>query len=70
MGACLGGNMTVMGSSANLVTSGISEHYGHKVGFVYWLKLGCPIVFITVGICTVYAVLLYGLLGWQNEFLN
>jgi hypothetical protein len=38
-GACLGGNMTLVGASANLITAGAAEHCGYKLGFVEFMKV-------------------------------
>ena len=46
-GACFGGNITMIGSTANIVALGMLEkHGGHQVGFFQWLKIGllCTIV--------------------------
>ena len=46
-GACFGGNITMIGSTANIVALGMLEkHGGHQVGFFQWLKVGllCTIV--------------------------
>jgi len=54
LGACLGGNGTLVGSSANLVVAGMSEKSGYKIGFVEFMKVGLVIMFITVAIAQVY----------------
>jgi Na+/H+ antiporter NhaD/arsenite permease-like protein len=66
-GACLGGNLTLVGASANLITAGAAEHCGHKIGFVEFMKVGFFVVVISTSIACVYAVLLYGVAGWQSE---
>ncbi|MBO4647494.1 MAG: hypothetical protein J5806_05005 [Lentisphaeria bacterium] len=46
-GACFGGNITMIGSTANIVALGMLEkHGGHQVGFFQWLKIGalCTVV--------------------------
>ncbi len=46
-GACFGGNITMIGSTANIVALGMLEkHGGHKVSFFQWLKIGflCTLV--------------------------
>jgi len=46
-GACFGGNITMIGSTANIVALGMLEkHGGHQVSFFQWLKIGllCTIV--------------------------
>ena len=50
LGACLGGNGTAIGTSANVVVLGIAERNGHVVSFVEFLKVGMLVLFVTVGI--------------------
>jgi Na+/H+ antiporter NhaD/arsenite permease-like protein len=53
LGANLGGNGTLIGSSAGVVAAGISEKYGHPISFNRWFKLGFPFMILTVGIGTI-----------------
>jgi len=53
LGANLGGNGTLIGSSAGIVAAGISEKHGHPISFVRWLKAGFPFMIATVAIGTV-----------------
>lgn len=48
LGACLGGNGTYVGASANVVTIGLAERAGHPVGFMDFLKVGLPVTLVTV----------------------
>ncbi|WP_457555955.1 ArsB/NhaD family transporter [Candidatus Pyrohabitans sp.] len=48
LGACLGGNGTLIGASANVVVAGISERMGYPISFREFLKYGAPLTFITV----------------------
>lgn len=54
LGACLGGNGTLVGASANLVVAGMSEKAGYKIKFVEFMKMGLLIMVITVAISNVY----------------
>ena len=54
LGACLGGNGTLVGASANLVVAGMAEKSGYKIGFVEFMKMGFLVMFITVSMATVY----------------
>jgi len=38
MGACLGGNGTLIGASANVVCAGLSEQYGYPISFIKYTK--------------------------------
>lgn len=59
LGACLGGNGTIIGASANVVASGMAEEAGHKITFGEYFKVCFPIMLLTVAISTVYLVLRY-----------
>lgn len=54
LGACLGGNGTLVGASANLVVAGMAEKSGYKIGFVDFMKVGLIIMTITVFIAQIY----------------
>ena len=54
LGACLGGNGTLIGASANVVLSGISAKHGHPITFMRYLRVGFPMMILTVAISTVY----------------
>ncbi|MFH1379015.1 MAG: SLC13 family permease [bacterium] len=48
-GACFGGNITVIGSTANIIAMGIYEkRVGSKISFLYWLKIGLLIGMVTM----------------------
>ncbi len=54
LGACLGGNMTLIGASANVVVAGISSRSGHPIGFLRFMKYGVPMTIMSLAISTVY----------------
>ena len=57
LGADLGGNGTLIGSSAGVVAVGISIKYGHKISFIQWFKIGFPFMILTVALGTVILML-------------
>jgi Na+/H+ antiporter NhaD/arsenite permease-like protein len=59
LGACLGGNGTLIGASANVVLTGISAKNGHPVTYIQFLKVGFPIMILTIAISTVYMLVRY-----------
>ena len=59
LGACLGGNGTLIGASANVVLSGISNRHGFPITFGSYFKVGFPLMLLSVGSCTVYMLLRY-----------
>ena len=50
LGACLGGNGTAIGASANVVVIGIAEREGIGITFIDFLKVGMLVLFVTVGV--------------------
>ncbi|HEY8911231.1 MAG TPA: ArsB/NhaD family transporter [Desulfosporosinus sp.] len=59
LGACLGGNGTLVGASANLIVAGIAEKNGVKIRYLQFLKVGFPIMILSIGISAVYLVVRY-----------
>lgn len=53
MGACLGGNGTVIGASANIVLTSISDKEGTPIGFKEFSKIGVPITIISLTLASV-----------------
>lgn len=47
MGVGFGGNGTPIGSSANVITVGLAEKYGHPISFKEWIKAGTPVMIIS-----------------------
>jgi len=54
LGACLGGNGTLIGASANVIVSGLLQRHGHKMSFGYYMKIGFPLMIVSIIISTVY----------------
>ena len=59
LGACLGGNGTQIGASANVVLSGISGRHGYPISFKDYTKVGMPVMIITVTIAMIFLLLKY-----------
>lgn len=59
LGACLGGNGSLIGASANLIVAGMSGKEGHPIKFVQYLKYGFPLMLLTVAIAHVYVLVRY-----------
>lgn len=57
LGACLGGNGTLVGASANVVLSGISKKSGYEITFKQYLKIGFPMMIMSIVISTIYLLL-------------
>ncbi|MCP5419085.1 MAG: ArsB/NhaD family transporter [Gammaproteobacteria bacterium] len=54
LGACLGGNGTLVGASANLVVAGFAERAGQPIRFVRYTLVAFPLMLISIAICTIY----------------
>ncbi|PGT80638.1 MULTISPECIES: ArsB/NhaD family transporter [Bacillaceae] len=59
LGACLGGNGTLLGASSNLVVAGLAAKEKEHINFIEFLKVGFPIVIISLGISSVYVYFRY-----------
>jgi len=59
LGACLGGNGTIIGASANVMVAGFAERAGQRISFVKFMVLGFPLMILTVAIAAVYVQLRY-----------
>ncbi|KAB8134762.1 ArsB/NhaD family transporter [Gracilibacillus oryzae] len=66
LGACLGGNATLIGASANVVVAGLAEAQGERIPFVKYMLYGLPIVLLSLVITTVYVYIRY-LLPYQQS---
>lgn len=59
LGACLGGNGSIVGASSNVIVSGMLHKKGYKLSFGDFLKIGFPIMIVAVAISTVYLFIFY-----------
>jgi Na+/H+ antiporter NhaD/arsenite permease-like protein len=59
LGADFGGNLTLIGASANVVVAGMSERAGEKISFLKFMAYGIPVTLISLAIATVYVVVRY-----------
>lgn len=59
LGACLGGNGSLVGASANLVVAGFAERAGSPIRFMSFLKVGFPIMLLTLLISHLYIYFRY-----------
>ena len=57
LGACLGGNITIIGASANIVSIGIAKKYGVNISFLDFMKFGAVISLISLVIASLYLIL-------------
>ena len=54
LGACLGGNLTIVGASANVVVVNVSDRAGYPIRFGQFLKYGSAVVLASMVVCTAY----------------
>ncbi|MCU0837872.1 MAG: ArsB/NhaD family transporter [Rhodospirillales bacterium] len=59
LGACLGGNGTIIGASANLTVAGLAERAGVRFSFVEYMKVAYPVMLVTIVLAMVYIELRY-----------
>lgn len=59
LGACLGGNLTIIGAAANVIVSETAASQGHKISFMRFMKYGALITMISLAICTAYLAIKY-----------
>jgi len=66
-GTGLGGNGTLIGSSANLVCAGLCEQNGYPISFIQFFKVGMPLMFISVFISNIYLVIVFVAMGLGQD---
>ena len=59
LGACLGGNMTIIGAAANVIVSENANKQGHPISFIQFLKYGVIVVAISLTISSIYVYFRY-----------
>jgi Na+/H+ antiporter NhaD/arsenite permease-like protein len=59
LGACLGGNLTIVGASANIVVANLAARDGHPITFMQFFRLGLVVVLVSLAISTIYLWLRY-----------
>ncbi len=59
IGACLGGNGSIIGASANVIVAGFAARSGHPIGFFRFMKLAFPLMLLSIVISHIYIYLRY-----------
>lgn len=62
LGACFGGNATMIAAAANVAAAGLAERAGTPIGFMTFLKVGIPVTIISITLASAYIMLRYVLL--------
>jgi Na+/H+ antiporter NhaD/arsenite permease-like protein len=64
LGACLGGNGTLIASSANLLVASVAAREGAPISFIDFLKISIPVTLCSLAIATVYVYIFIIRLGF------
>jgi Na+/H+ antiporter NhaD/arsenite permease-like protein len=59
LGACFGGNATLVAAAANVAGAGMAARAGRPIGFVEFLRVGLPATFVSMLIATAYIAVRY-----------
>jgi len=59
LGACLGGNGSLIGASANLIVAGFSQRAGHPIGFMQFTKHAFLLMLVSIAIAHIYIYMRY-----------
>ncbi len=59
LGACLGGNLTIIGAAANVIVSETAAVKGHPISFMRFMKYGVIVTFVSLALSSVYLYLKY-----------
>lgn len=61
-GACFGGNGSLIGASANLVTASVAGRYGYPISFNQFFKFGAPITVLSLLVANIYLITVFVIL--------
>ncbi|MGM9531528.1 ArsB/NhaD family transporter [Intestinibacter sp.] len=61
LGACLGGNGTLIGASANVVLASVGQKHGYPISFIDYLKIGFPVMILTIIIASGYLMIKFAI---------
>jgi Na+/H+ antiporter NhaD/arsenite permease-like protein len=59
LGACFGGNATVVAAACNVAASGMAARAGYPIGFMAFLRIGIPVTVVSLLLSTAYVMLRY-----------
>ena len=59
LGACFGGNATIVAAAANVAAAGMAARAGRPIGFVTFLRIGVPVTIVSMVLATAYIALRY-----------
>ena len=59
LGACFGGNTTIIAAAANVACQGVAERHGVHISFRQFLAWGVPATLISVAIAAAYLMVVH-----------
>ncbi len=59
LGACFGGNATMIAAAANVAAAGMAERAGTPIGFMTFLRIGLPVTILSIALATAYVAIRY-----------
>jgi Na+/H+ antiporter NhaD/arsenite permease-like protein len=59
LGACFGGNATMIAAAANVAAAGLAERAGTPIGFIAFLRVGLPVTLISIALAAAYISIRY-----------
>ncbi len=62
LGACFGGNATIIAAAANVAAAGLTERAGTPIGFITFLRIGVPVTLVSMVLASAYVAGRYILL--------
>jgi Na+/H+ antiporter NhaD/arsenite permease-like protein len=62
LGACFGGNATIIAAAANVAAAGLTERAGRPIGFLSFMKIGVPVTVVSIALASIYVAVRYILL--------
>ncbi|XP_058793458.1 P protein [Phymastichus coffea] len=65
-GACLGGNGTLIGATANVVCAGVAEQHGYHLTFMQFFKMGFPVLITSNITITLYLMVAHVVFNWHS----
>jgi Na+/H+ antiporter NhaD/arsenite permease-like protein len=59
LGACFGGNATIVAAAANVAASGMAVRAGYPIGFLAFMRVGIPVTIVSLVLATGYVLVRY-----------
>ncbi len=59
LGACFGGNATIIAAAANVAAAGLTERAGTPIGFLNFMRIGIPVTIVSIALASAYIGIRY-----------